>query len=176
MDTKGVKTELVERLKAALEGKSAGKVAELAVDGEAAAEAPTKVAAEVDAEEVAEVDCEKPENLGADKAGGQEHLGSGKQDEREAIGPPEDIVNEDILADQEAAGAMPEEDAIVKEVDLEEKREAVEDNVPENENETEKSNSVEEEKVGDEAHQELTEKSCAADQVAPIGLRELRYF
>ena len=60
---------------------------------------------------------------------------------------------------------------------LEEEKDAVKDiaeDVPENENETEKSNSLEEENADDKA-QEPTEKSSAADQVAPIGLRELRY-
>ena len=177
MDSRGVKTELVERLKAALEGKhAAGQEAELAVGGEEVAEAPTKEVADIDSEEVAEVDT--PENLGADETGGQKHVGDGKQGESEVGGEPSGVVaNDDILGKKDAAGTMSEEDETVKEVDLEEERDAVEDiaeDVPENENETEKSNSLEEEKADDEA-QEPTEKSSAADQVAPIGLRELRY-
>ena len=157
MDSRGVKTELVERLKAALEGKIEDEEAELTVEG---GEAPN---------EAAEVDCEKSESLGADEAGGQEHLGSGEQDQREVGETLGNVIDEDILNNEEAA--MSGKDATNNEpkVDLEKDDK---EKVPENESEMEKGSSLEKEKV-DET-QELTEEN-PVDQAVPIGLRELRF-
>ena len=162
-----MKTELVERLKAALEGKIEDQEAELTVVGGEGAETPRE----------AEVDCEKTESLGADEAGGQEHLGRGERDQSEVGESLGNVIGEEILNNREAAGVMSGEDATAKEpkVDLEEAKEAVKDDgekVPEKESEMEKRRNLEEEKV-DET-QELTEEN-PVDQAAPIGLRELRF-
>ena len=168
MDSRGVKTELVERLKAALEGKIEDQEAELTVVGGEGAETPR---------EAAEVDCEKTESLGADEAGGQEHLGRGERDQSEVGESLGNVIGEEILNNREAAGVMSGEDATVKEpkVDLEEAKEDVKDDgekVPEDESAMEKGSNLEKKKV-DET-QELTEEN-PVDQTAPIGLRELRF-
>ena len=173
LDTRGVKTELVERLKAALEGESGEKETELEVDEEASLEGKSK---EEETEiavggEAAEVDAEKPEITPAGDAGGGEHSVSGKQD------GSEDVIEKN-LSNTEAAGAIPEEDATVTESDpnMEEKTETVKDkreDVTQKESEREKNTSPEEEEKHNEV-EGLTAETNPADQVAPIGLRELR--
>merc|ERR1719341_350707 len=152
LDTRGVKTELVERLKAALESKSVLEEAELAAE---TMEALSKESAEAPSNEAAEIDCEKPKNLEAVESGGSAELLGNE-------------ANEDVLNNEEAEGAVSEVSAAEEE--SKEDSEKGDKAVSENKSEMEK-RSLEKEKI--EEDPELTETN-PVDQAAPIGLRELR--
>merc|ERR1719341_1891929 len=141
LDTRGVKTELVERLKAALESKSVLEEADLAAE---TMEAPSN--------EAAEIDSEKPKNLEAVESGGSAELLGNE-------------ANEDVLNNEEAEGSVSEEGAAEEE--SKEDSEKGDEAVSENKSEMDK-RSLEKEKT--EEDPELTETN-PVDQAAPIGLR-----
>ena len=113
MDTRGVKTELVERLKAALEGESGEKETELEVDKEASLEGESgeKEAEIAMDEEAVEVEADKPESPPANKVVGGEYSKIGKPDESK------DVATDEIQSNTEVAGAILEEDVTDKESD-----------------------------------------------------------